>query len=94
MADAKYGLSIEKGTSSVPDDGRYHVVVDGKIICSTRVEALAIVEFEEVREQRRAERDKLLREQRGDTAYRLMRSESMKAKKARDSRRGGRGVGR
>jgi hypothetical protein len=94
-ADSKYGVSIQKGTSFVPDDRRYHVVVDGEIVLSTRVEAAAIAEFEEVREQRRAPHDRLLHEEQGDAAYRQMRSASWAEKGKRDSRRGGPGsVGR
>jgi hypothetical protein len=89
-ADSKYGVSIEKGTSGVPDDGKYHVVVDGEIVLSTRVEAAAIAEFEEVREQRRASQRKLLREERGNAAFRLMMIESRAEKFRRDSRKGGR----
>jgi hypothetical protein len=31
-AALKYGLSVEKGTDRVPDDGRYHFLVDGEIV--------------------------------------------------------------
>ncbi|WP_133119200.1 hypothetical protein [Mycolicibacterium agri] len=93
-ADARYGVSIQRGTSAVPDDGRYHVVVDGEIVLSTKVEAAAIAEFEDIREQRRAPGRKLLREEVGDAAYRSMRLAGWTAKVHRDSRKGGRGVGR
>lgn len=92
--DAKYGVSIQRGTSSVPDDGRYHVVVDGEVVLSTTVEAAAIAEFDEIREQRMAPARKLLREELGDAAYRSMRSAGWAEKSHRDSRKGGRGIGR
>jgi hypothetical protein len=41
----KYGLSVEKGTDRVPDDGKYHLLVDGEIVLSTTVEALALAEM-------------------------------------------------
>jgi hypothetical protein len=92
--NSRYGVSIQKGTSSVPDDGRYHVVADGEIVLSTGVEAAAIAEFDDIRDQRRLARSKRLRDELGDNAFRLMRSESWAEKSRRDSRRGGRGVGR
>jgi hypothetical protein len=49
----KYSLSIELGTSSVPDDGQYHVIADGKTILSTRVFDLAKITYEEQREEMR-----------------------------------------
>jgi hypothetical protein len=93
-ADAKYGVSIQRGTSLVPNDGRYHVVVDGQIVLSTNVEAAAIAEFDEVREQRRAPLRKRLREERAEAAYRSMRDAFWDKKVTRDSRKGGRSVGR
>jgi hypothetical protein len=53
IVDTKYGVSVQKGTSAVPDDGRYHVVVDGNIVLSTRVKSAAIAERVEIIEQRR-----------------------------------------
>lgn len=92
--DAKHGVSIQRGTPAVPDDGRYHVFIDGEIVLSTKVEALAIAEFDEAVEQRRARRTELLRKELGDADIRAMRSASWAEKSGRDSRRGGRGVGR
>ncbi|WP_131820952.1 hypothetical protein [Mycobacterium intracellulare] len=88
--DRKFGVSIERGTSAVPDDDRYHVVVDGEIVLSTRVEALAIAEFEEIREQRRAPGMKRLREERGEAAYHSMKNAMWDRKATRAARKGGR----
>lgn len=30
-------VSVEKGTDAVPDDGRYHVLAEGKVVYSTSV---------------------------------------------------------
>ena len=49
----KYGLSVEKGTERVPDDGNYHLLVDGEVVLSTPVEALALIEMEEAKAARR-----------------------------------------
>ena len=94
MADERNGLSIEKGTENVPDDGRFHVLVDGEIVLSTGVEAAAIAEFEDYKGQRNAERDKTRRAMRGEAAYELMRSQSWAQKGARDLKRGRQGPGR
>jgi hypothetical protein len=49
----KYSLSIEQGTSAVPDDDQYHVVVNGMITLSTRVFDFAKITYEEQREELR-----------------------------------------
>ncbi len=94
LADERHRLSVEKGTENVPDDGRFHVLADGEIVLSTRVEAAAMAEFEDLRDQRNADRDRRLQELRGENAYVLMRVQSWYDKGARDSKRGGRGIGR
>jgi hypothetical protein len=94
LTDERNRLSVEKATDNVPDDGRFHVLVDGQIVLSTRVEAAAVAEFEGVRDQRNADRDRRRRELRGDTAYELMRSQSWAQKSARDAKRGRQGPGR
>lgn len=94
LADKRNSLSVERGTKNVPDDGRFHVLADGEIVLSTRVEAAAVAEFEDLRDQRNADRDGKRRELRGDVAYELMRSQSWSEKRARDARRGRSGPGR
>ena len=49
----KYALSIEQGTSAVPDDDQYHVIVNGEIILSTRVFDYAKITYDEQREELR-----------------------------------------
>lgn len=94
QTDTKHSVSIQRDTPAVPADGKYHVLVDGEIVLSTSVEAAAIAEFEDVVEQRRAHSKELLRKELGDADYRSMRSASWSEKSGRDSRKGGRGVGR
>lgn len=94
LTDERNCLSVERGTTNVPDDDRFHVLVDGKIVLSTRVEAAALAEFEEVKDQRDAERHKRRAELRGETEYELMRSESWAQKSSRDIKRGRQGPGR
>lgn len=45
------GVSLERGTESVPDDGRYHVVSGGEIHYSSANLTLAEAHFELVAEQ-------------------------------------------
>ncbi len=49
----KYSLSIEQGTAAAPDDGQYHVILNGKIVLSTRVLEFAKITYEEQREELR-----------------------------------------
>jgi hypothetical protein len=92
----KYPLSIEQGTATVPDDGQYHVIVNGEIILSTKVFDLAKIIYEEQREELRvAAGDPDPREIiRGETAARerrAIRSESVARTKHHGGGRGGRG---
>lgn len=41
------GLSLEKGTGDVPNDGRYYLVVDGEIIGSWKSEKEALKAYRE-----------------------------------------------
>jgi hypothetical protein len=93
-AELKYGLSVEKGTDRVPDDGMYHVLVDGEIVLSTPVEALALVEMEEVKAARQAPGRELLRREMAASDVSHFRAANYAAKQSRDQKKGGRGIGR
>jgi hypothetical protein len=93
-AQSKYGLSVEKGTDRVPNDGKYHVLVDGEIVLSTPVEALALVEMEEVKAARQAPGRELLRREMATSDVRAFRAANYAEKQSRDQKKGGRGVGR
>lgn len=93
-AELKYGLSVEKGTDRVPDDGRYHVLVDGEIVLSTPVEALALVEMEEAKTARQARGRELLQREMAAFDVRAFRAANYAEKQGRDQRKGGRGIGR
>jgi hypothetical protein len=93
-AAMKYGLSVEKGTDCVPDDGRYHVIVDGEIVLSTPVEALALAEMEEAKAARQAESRELLKREMAASDVRAFRATNYAEKQSRDRKKGGRGVGR
>lgn len=90
----KYGLSVEKGTDRVPDDGRYHFLVDGEVVLSTTVEALALAEMEEVKAARQAEGRDLLRREMAASDVSAFRAGTWADKQGRDQKKGGRGIGR
>lgn len=59
------GISVEKGTGAVPEDGRYHVLRGEEIIYSTPSEAIALAQFElleEAHPELRNPRDVIRRE--------------------------------
>jgi hypothetical protein len=93
-AALKYGLSVEKGTDRVPNDGKYHFLVDGEIVLSTTVEALALAELEEAKAERQAKGRELLRRERAALDLRTFRAANYAEKQSRDQKRGGRGIGR
>lgn len=93
-AAPKYGLSVEKGTDRAPDDGRFHFLVDGEIVLSTSVEALALAEMEEAKAARQAHGRELLERERAALDVRAFRAASYAEKQSRDQRKGGRGIGR
>lgn len=49
----KYPIHLKRGTSDVPDDSRFHIVVDGSITVSTKVEAYAQLAYTEAVEAHR-----------------------------------------
>ncbi len=93
-SDPRHGLSVEYASARVPDDGRYHVVVDGAIIFSSRVEAAAVTQYEEVRAARRAPSLERQRRERAAADFRDHRSTTWSDKQGRDVKKGGRGIGR
>ena len=93
-AELKYGLAVEKGTDRVPDDGRYHFLVDGEIVLSTSVEALALAEMEEAKSARQANGRELLQREMAASDVRAFRAANYARKQSRDQRMGGRGIGR
>ncbi|GAB3353154.1 hypothetical protein GCM10027300_19390 [Modestobacter lapidis] len=93
-ADSKLGISLERASAQVPDDGRYHVVVDGEIVFSSRVEVAAVAEYEEVRDARRGPARERQRREQAVADLRAHRASSWSAKQTRDAKKGGRGVGR
>ena len=96
------GIAVCRGTEDVPDDGRYHVVVDGQIVASERSQKRALGIYRERRDQLIADGAELpapeppidpaerLRQERVDRDIRSMRSEWL-SRLHRKSRKGGKG---
>ncbi|WP_405677020.1 hypothetical protein OG292_20655 [Streptomyces sp. NBC_01511] len=49
----KYPIRLKRGASGVPDDGRFHIVVETRITVSTKVESYAHLASEEAIEEYR-----------------------------------------
>jgi hypothetical protein len=92
----KYSLSIQQGTPAVPDDGQYHVVVNGDIVLSTRVFELAKITFEERREELRIaagdpDPREIIRRESAGRDIRSLQTESSSHQARKTKRRGGPG---
>ncbi len=94
------GLSIERGTDSVPNDGRFHVVVDGQVVFSSRREATALAHYRGLRDDllRNAgvvptatDPEETRRRERQFYDFQAVMSESMRQRTMRAKRRGGKG---
>lgn len=90
-ADERHNVSLERGTDGVPHDGRFHLVVDGTVVYSTRVEASAVIEYEEVRDARREAALAVLHREQGYFDAQRLRSESSGRQAAAARRKGGKG---
>jgi hypothetical protein len=80
-------VSIEQST----DDGNYHVVVDGLIVESTPVLALAEVIYQEQSEARAAPARELLAKEMAHRDIQAVRADSFDRRAATGRKRGGRG---
>ncbi len=94
------GLSIEQGTDSVPDDGRFHVVVDGQVVFSSRRRSAALAHYRSLRDellrnagiaQTAPDPQETRRRERQFYDSQAVMSESMRQRTIRAKRRGGKG---
>jgi hypothetical protein len=84
------GLSLERGTEAVPDDGMFHVLVNGEDVLATESKQKAFARYKTLREQlagddERAappDRDELLRKLKADAEITAVLSASSQAKRA------------
>jgi uncharacterized glyoxalase superfamily metalloenzyme YdcJ len=94
------GLSVEQGTSSVPDDGRFHVVVDGRVVFSSKVRSAALTRYRGLRDdllqkagtkQRPSDPAEMKRREREFFDLEAVMSESMRQRTMNARRKGGKG---
>jgi hypothetical protein len=94
------GLSIEQGTSSVPNDGRFHVVVDGNVVFSSKAKYIALTRYRSLRdellqragiEQRPPDPEETKRREREFYDLQAVVSESMRQRTINAKRKGGKG---
>ncbi len=98
----RIGLSIERGTPSVPDDGRYYVLLHGEQAFSSRSEKEALDEYRRLRRSlleadsqetssRRWNIREALQKEAADRQARAFLAESSRRKRAKALRKGGPG---
>ncbi len=94
------GLSIEQDTSSVPNDGRFHVVVDGIVVFSSKTKAAALTRYRSLRddllqnagiEQRPPDPEETKRRERQFYELQAIMSQSMRQRTINAKRKGGKG---
>ena len=98
------GISLEQGTDDVPDDDRYHIVLDGAVVASFSNEKRALTEYRIRRDLLIEERgyssgfeplppEEVLRRERVDSELLSLRAAASQAKQANATRKGGKGRG-
>ena len=94
------GLSIEQGTNSVPDDGRFHVAIEGDIIFSSKSKSAALVHYRRLRDDllrkagikpRAPDPEETKRREREFYDFEAVMSESMRQRTLKAKRKGGKG---
>jgi hypothetical protein len=94
------GLSVEQGTSLVPDDGRFHVVVDGSIVFSSKTQSAALTRYRSLRDdllekagiqQRPSDPEETKRRERQFYDFEAVMFESMRQRTMNAKRKGGKG---
>lgn len=95
------GLSVERGTSSVPDDGRFHVILQGQLQFSSSSEREALNEYRRLRDSLAEPSDRpripeksiteAIRKAAADNEARAFLAQSSREKRAKATRRGGPG---
>ncbi len=94
------GLSIEQGTDSVPDDGRFHVVLGGQVVFSSRRKSAALAHYRSLRDdllrnagiaQTAPDPEETRRRERQFYDFQAVMSESMRQRTMKARRKGGKG---
>jgi hypothetical protein len=93
-------LSIEQGTRSVPDDGRFHILIDSEIVFSSKTRSVALARYRQLRddllreagiEQQRPDPEETKRREREFYEFRAVMTESMRQRTLKAKRKGGKG---
>ncbi|GIJ50690.1 hypothetical protein Val02_75760 [Virgisporangium aliadipatigenens] len=79
------------GLSLIEEDGQYHVVHDGAIVCTTRVLAAAEVEYDELLARLTAASRELRARENAHYNLQAVRSDSFGRRAAKARKTGGRG---
>ena len=93
-------LSIEQGTGSVPDDGRFHILIDSEIVFSSKTKSVALARYRQLRdgllreagiEQQRPDPEETKRREREFYEFWAVMTESMRQRTLKAKRKGGKG---
>ena len=91
------GLSLERGTEDVPDDGRSHVVMHGAVVYTSVSEKDALQEYRRLRDHllpptsRSVDVRKILEKEVAEQEARRFLADSSRSKRAKALRKGGKG---
>jgi hypothetical protein len=91
------GLSLERGTKDVPDDGRFHVVIDGTVAYSSDSKKDALSEYRLLRDRllpptkTAIDVRRILEKEVGEREIDQFLADSTRMKRARALRKGGKG---
>jgi hypothetical protein len=91
------GLSLERGTDDVPDDSRFHIIMQGAVIFSSESEREALGKYRELRDRllpstdRSVDVKKILEREVAEQEARRFLADSSRAKRAKALRKGGKG---
>ncbi len=94
------GLSVERATNAVPDDGQFHVVRAGEIVFSSKSERRALAKYAELRDLLRPaapqvlpvhDRDEMLLRERLEHDLNALHGEASQQKRSKALRKGGKG---
>jgi len=94
------GLSVEQGTNSVPDDGRFYVVLKGELVFSSRSKSAALTHYRGLRDgllkdagidQKAPDPEETRRRERQFYDFQAVMSESRQQRAMKAKRKGGKG---
>jgi hypothetical protein len=93
-------LAIEHGTDSVPDDGRFYVLIGTEVVFSSKTKSVALARYRQLRdsllreagiEQERPDPEETRRREREFYDFQAIMSESKRQRALNAKRKGGKG---